>query len=318
MRVLLTNDDGILAPGLRTLAAQLACHCDVLVVAPENASSASSHTITLHKPLRLTELPAFSREIGAVPCEVRAFTCSGRPSDCATLGVLHLAKDDPVDLLISGINDGCNVAEDLTYSGTVGAALEGAILGVPSLAVSLDLDRGGAFRDAALLTDLLVAVLLYGGTFEWHNALLQQLPAAALNGGSDCRWSLEGLPRIGGERFPAHPALQIDGLLHTPALNVNIPGVPLSGVTGFSWTEAGHREYRDVVKQAADPRGRPYFWLGGDKVLAESERPGTDIHALLHGIVSVTPISYDITNRTDLPRFQRLLRERSGHAGSQE
>jgi 5'-nucleotidase len=230
-----------------------------------------------------------------------------------TLGVLKVAADNPVDLVISGVNDGCNVAEDLGYSGTVGAALEGAVLGVPSFAVSLDLERGGRFDEAAQIAGLIASAWLYGARFPWHDELVGSLGDA---GGED-GWSLVGLPRIEAERYPRPAAAGIAALTQTPVMNVNIPGLPLAEIRGIRWTIAGHREYRDVVREAADPRGRPYYWLGGEKIVSESEQEGTDTHALLNGCVSVTPVSYDITNRTDLPVLKRMLRERMGKAGSQ-
>jgi 5'-nucleotidase len=128
LRVLLTNDDGVLAPGLRALAQQLGRWCMVTVMAPSKPRSATSHSITLHKPLRITAVEEDCPEYAGD--NVSAFACSGTPSDSVTLAILHQLAATPPDLVISGINDGMNVAQDLTYSGTVGGALEGAVLGV--------------------------------------------------------------------------------------------------------------------------------------------------------------------------------------------
>ncbi|MDR7556214.1 MAG: 5'/3'-nucleotidase SurE [Armatimonadota bacterium] len=130
MKVLLTNDDGIHSPGLHALAAALAPHHEVAVVAPEHERSATGHAITLHKPLRAT--PATVPVAGGI----RAWATNGTPADCVVLGVVELLGARP-DLVVSGINVGANLGLDLTYSGTVSGAMEGAILGIPSIAVSV-------------------------------------------------------------------------------------------------------------------------------------------------------------------------------------
>jgi 5'-nucleotidase len=133
MRILVTNDDGINAPGLTVLqdiASELSS--DVWVVAPEIDQSGSSHSLTLREPLRM-------RAIGD-----RVFAVRGTPADCVIMGVRHVLKDKPPLLVLSGVNRGSNLAEDVTYSGTVAGAFEGALLGVRSIALSLaaGFDRG--------------------------------------------------------------------------------------------------------------------------------------------------------------------------------
>lgn len=122
--VLLTNDDGVTAPLLEALAAALAPDVDVLVVAPERQRSAASHAITLHKPLRARELSP------------GRWSLSGTPVDCVYVGVLRLAPRRPA-LVVSGPNDGYNLGNDVFYSGTVAGALEGALRGLPGVALSL-------------------------------------------------------------------------------------------------------------------------------------------------------------------------------------
>src|SRR6188768_4547447 len=124
MRILITNDDGIYAPGL--LACQRIAQAlsdDVWIVAPETDQSGVSHSLSLNDPLRLREISE------------RRFAVKGTPTDCVIMGIRHIMKDAP-DLLISGVNRGRNAAEDVIYSGTVAAAMEGTILGVPSFALS--------------------------------------------------------------------------------------------------------------------------------------------------------------------------------------
>lgn len=125
LRVLLSNDDGIHAPGLKALekiAAELSD--DVWVVAPETEESGASRKLTLTQPLRLREVSK------------RKFAVQGTPTDCVLMGVTHVMKDHRPDLVLSGVNRGSNMADDVTYSGTIAAAMEGSALGIPSIALS--------------------------------------------------------------------------------------------------------------------------------------------------------------------------------------
>jgi 5'-nucleotidase len=123
MRILVTNDDGIHSPGLTVLAKALCKLGEVWVVAPDRERTAAAHAVTLHKPLRVQQLGT------------RVYAVSGTPVDCVNLAILKLLPAPP-DLLLSGINRGVNLGDDVLYSGTVSAAMEGTILGVPSMAVS--------------------------------------------------------------------------------------------------------------------------------------------------------------------------------------
>jgi 5'-nucleotidase len=132
MRILVTNDDGIHAPGLDTLEAiARELSDDVWVVAPETDQSGVSHSLSLNDPLRLRDVSE------------RRFAIKGTPTDCVIMGVRHLLRDGRPDLVLSGVNRGQNVAEDVTYSGTVAGAMEGTILGVPSIALSQAYGPGG-------------------------------------------------------------------------------------------------------------------------------------------------------------------------------
>ena len=128
MRVLLTNDDGIMAPGIQKLAEKMARFAEVVIVAPHEERSATGHGITIWDPIRLKEM--------TFPGISKAYSISGTPADCVKLAVQELVKDK-FDLVISGINNGSNLGTDVLYSGTVSAAIEGAILGIPSIAVSV-------------------------------------------------------------------------------------------------------------------------------------------------------------------------------------
>ena len=137
MRILVTNDDGIHSPGLAvTEAIARNLSDDVWVVAPENEQSGASHSLTLTSPLRLRTL------------EERRYAVSGTPTDCVHLAVTGLLEELP-DVVISGINYGANMGDDTIYSGTVAAATEGFLLGIPSVAISLVAEGGGHFETAA-------------------------------------------------------------------------------------------------------------------------------------------------------------------------
>lgn len=128
MKILLTNDDGIRAPGLGALVEELTVENDVVVVAPDSERSGSSHGLTISQPIFVTET-----KIGAK----QGFAVSGFPADCVKLGLSHLVKDRP-DLVISGINKGANTGINVFYSGTVAAAIEATFVGIPAIAVSIN------------------------------------------------------------------------------------------------------------------------------------------------------------------------------------
>lgn len=145
MRILLTNDDGVHAPGILALYETLKNKHDVFVMAPLQERSTTGHTLTLDHPLRVFEI------------KPQVYGCSGYPADCALMGVSHLLKDKKPDVVISGINCGANLGQDIYYSGTVAAAREATFRGVPAIAVSLVVDFLKAapdvdhYEDAALV-----------------------------------------------------------------------------------------------------------------------------------------------------------------------
>lgn len=126
--ILVTNDDGIFAPGIKTLAEEMKAFGEVLVVAPDKPQSAMGHAITIHNFIRLREVEFIDG--------VRAYSCTGTPVDCVKLAVYHLLKGKP-DLLVSGINHGSNLSINILYSGTMSAAVEGALEDIPSIGFSL-------------------------------------------------------------------------------------------------------------------------------------------------------------------------------------
>jgi 5'-nucleotidase len=248
--ILLTNDDGIQAPGLRALLEALRPLGRVSVFAPDHNWSAAGHTKTMHKPLRVARYPLVDPEGG----EVEAYTSTGAPSDCVALALLGLLPDRP-DIVVSGINQGANLGHDVTYSGTVAAAMEAAIFGLPAVAVSLDSHDSQEYGPAARVTASLVSKV------QEH-----------------------GLPP------------------HT-ILNVNVPPVAAAEIAGVAVTRLGRRVYRDVLVDRQDPRGRPYYWIGGEPPSGHLD-VGTDIWAVAQGYVSVTPIQLDMTAHELIPEIE--------------
>ena len=235
MRILVTNDDGVQAQGIAVLADALQGLGEVWVVAPDRERSGASHSISLHSPLRLLSHGE------------RRFAVDGTPGDCVYLAINHLFKDERPALVVSGINHGANLADDITYSGTVAAALEATMLGIPSVAVSLC--GRGAQRNFA--------------------------PTAAFT-------------RSLVEQVLAHPLPQ--GVL----LNVNVP--PESDGVRYRITRQGRRAYLQEVIEKIDPRGKPYYWIGGDE-LAHQDIPGSDCNAVYdEKVISVTPLHLDMTH----------------------
>ncbi len=233
--VLCSNDDGIDAPHLVALADRIEEFADVLVVAPERQRSAASHAITLHKPLRLTEIRR------------GRYSLSGTPVDCVYLGVLKLC-DRPPAVVVSGVNDGFNLGSDVFYSGTVAAAVEGALRGAAGIACSLSPDA----------TDVDHAI---GFAVEVVRAAISQPHLVAAARGT--------------------------------VLNVNMPG---TGSDQYQWTTLGRRIYGDDVAERRDPRGRPYYWVGGGPV-GHDDVEGSDCVAIARGWNSITPMHLDLTDR---------------------
>ena len=248
VRILVTNDDGIYSEGIRKLADALRRVGEVLIVAPDREQSAASHALTLNRPLRLLKL------------EESEWIVDGTPTDCVNLAVLSLLKGARPDIVVSGINFGPNLGDDVTYSGTISAAFEGALLNIPSIAFSslvgehFSFDRAAAF--AAELTDIY--------------AKEKQDP----------------------------------GII----LNVN---VPVGEFKGVKITKLGKRIYSEGVIERLDPRGRKYYWIGGE---APTWYPGenTDFEAVQNGYVSITPLHLDLTHHASIPRL-RSLEEKLGH-----
>jgi 5'-nucleotidase len=246
--ILVTNDDGVFAPGLFALVEEMRKLGKVTVLAPDRNWSGGGHVKTLDRALRVKEVSLVDG--------TQAFAGDGAPSDCVALATLGYFKE-PVDLVVSGINAGANLGHDVTYSGTVTAAMEAVIAGVPGIAISLE------------TMDTLIGELDYRPAARVAAKVVHQVIE-------------NGLPHM-----RSSPVGEI-------LLNVNVPYLPAEKIRGIALTRQGLRVYHSRLDERSDPRGKPYFWIGGDAPTGVPER-GTDVGALAEGFVSVTPLQLDLT-----------------------
>jgi 5'-nucleotidase len=169
-RILVTNDDGVYSEGVRLLGKALERLGEVIVVAPDREQSATGHSLTLSRPLRMQKL------------EERTYAVDGTPTDCVNLAILWLLKERRPDLVVSGINFGLNVGDDVTYSGTVSATFEGSLLEVPSIAFSQEVAEGFSFARSAELAARFVEGLFAEATLPRDLLLNVNFPASAPRG----------------------------------------------------------------------------------------------------------------------------------------
>jgi 5'-nucleotidase len=250
MHILVTNDDGVWAPGLLALAQEMRKLGRVTVFGPDRNWSVSGHVKTLDHPLRVRETKLADG--------TAAYATDGAPSDCVALALLGLI--DPTDLVVSGINPHANISHDVTYSGTVTAAMEAVISNVKGMAVSLNTPEGS--QDA----------VDYGTAAVVARRVAERLLA-------------DGVP---------------PGVL----LNVNVPYLHENQIRGYMITRQGLRVYRDALDQRLDPRGHPYYWIGGESPTG-IEEDGTDVGALAQGFVSITPLQLDLTSYGSMDVLKR-------------
>jgi len=238
--LLLTNDDGIYSEGLWALARALQDLGQVTIVAPDREQSATSSAVTLHHPLRATQV------VSQLP-GIKTWAVEGTPADCVILALGALAGG-PVDLVVAGLNNGGNMGNDTILSGTVAGALQGHFRHIPSLAISMTAVRRVRYETGAAVGRALVKQVLAG-----------RLPKDML-------------------------------------LNVNVPNRSLRAIQGFHVTRLATRNYVDVLRQGHDGRRR-YFWIRRGKPDWD-ELEGTDIWAIRHKLVSITPLSTDLSNNS--------------------
>jgi len=191
---------------------------------------------------------------------INGWVVGGTPADCVKMGISRLMNPLP-DLVVSGINKGANLGTDVLYSGTVSAAVEGVVMGIPSIAVSLcTFDHDADYDYAARYTRSLIRVLTSAGIGK--NTLV----------------------------------------------NVNIPAVPREEIKGIRITRLGSRRYENMFEQHVDPRGRTYYWLGGD-IIEEEQEPDSDVAAINANYISVTPIHFDLTDYKLIAEFKEKFHQ---------
>ncbi|WP_439140783.1 5'/3'-nucleotidase SurE [Planktotalea sp.] len=260
MRILITNDDGINAPGLAVLekiANELAgADGEVWVVAPAFEQSGVGHCISYTHPMLLSKMGE------------RRYATEGSPADCVLVGLHDVMKDNPPDLILSGVNRGNNSAENTLYSGTIGAAIEGALQGITSIALSQ----------------------YYGVE---NLSLEDPFEAAGTHGADAVRRILAQV----GEQTSEYKLL----------FNVNFPPVPAAAVKGVKVARQGRRkDVYFGVEPHLSPSGKRFLWIkGGDQRVRPSE--GSDAAVNLDGYISVTPMRADLTADDVMDRFEANL-----------
>jgi 5'-nucleotidase len=245
-RILVTNDDGVESRGLLALKQALEEIGETTVVAPDTNQSAVGHQKTLMRPLRVRERTLTDGS--------SAFSIDGSPTDAVSLAFLGYFGHG-FDLVASGINYGANLGDDITYSGTVSAAMEAAINGCPAFAISQEYYEHPDFGLAAIAAGIVARNILEHGLSEGQ------------------------------------------------LLNINVPGVTLEECDGIEITRLGKRVYQDELIRRQDPRGIPYFWIGGPPPSGLAVQ-GTDFHAVVNRRIAVTPVQLDLTARRLLKRMR--------------
>lgn len=252
MKILISNDDGVNSSGIMAAKRAVENLGDATVVAPSSQQSGVGRALTLFEPLRINQTK--------LKDESPAFSVTGTPTDAVTLGIFELMDEKP-DLAISGINIGENIGKgELTTSGTIGAAMEAASCGIPSIAISQQVIRGDIkFEDGHVELD-----------YSLSEKILYKIAKNILK---------KGLPE------------NID------ILNVNIPSHPLK--EDVLITKLGERMYTPHIEMRSDPRGKPYYWIGGDPY--DNDEEGTDGYGLkINNQPTVTPLSMDFTSDLEL------------------
>jgi len=258
-KIFLTNDDGWDAKGLEKLIDVLRPLAQLTIVAPATEKSASSHSMTLTRPLKLVGVDDDYYKMD-----------DGTPTDCTFIGLNNLFDDDKKpDLVISGINVGSNMGEDITYSGTVAGASEAILQGVPAIAISQ------VFND-----------LNNANKSDWEYELAQKT-------------IYDIAKKILEDKFP---------LGKRKLLNINIPPCSIDECKGLKITKAGYREYGNDSHMHRSPRGEEMYWIGLHPLAWKSDaNKSCDFEAIKENYVSITPIQLDMTSYDDIKKLQEWI-----------
>lgn len=256
--ILLTNDDGYDSKGLLALADALRAFGRVTVVAPTSEKSACGHSLTLTRPLSFIEVEKDFYKLD-----------DGTPTDCIFLSLTKLFDEaNKPDIVISGINIGANMGEDITYSGTASAAMEAVLQGIPAIAISQVYNNAGE-------------------TIETYGYDLAKQSIVTL------------VQKIFDGNFP---------LPERKFLNVNIPPIAPSECKGFKVTRAGNKKYGFHAEVHHNPRGKEYYWIGLPRLeWMETKGHTTDFEAVSDGYVSVTPVHLDMTSHEDIQSLSQWI-----------
>ncbi len=256
-KILITNDDGFDSPALLALKEALEPLAEIITVAPTLEKSACGHSLTLTKPLRFVELePNFYK------------LDDGTPTDCVFLALHKIYKETKPDLVISGINIGANMGEDITYSGTASGAMEAVLQGVPAIAISQDFSDDLREKEG----------FNYALAMQSIKQIVQKI--------------FEGTFPLAPRKF----------------LNINIPALAPNDAKGFKVTRTGSRIYTHDADAHTNPRGQEYFWIGlVNHQWRESKGLMTDVEAVKSGYVSVTPIHLDMTSHHDIEELEQWI-----------
>ena len=258
--ILITNDDGYEAIGLQALIEALQPLAKITVVAPAINKSACGHSLTLDKPLRMVEVNDDFYKVD-----------DGTPTDCVYISLNNLFREDfKPDLVVSGINIGANMGEDITYSGTAAAAMEAVLQGIPAIAISQ------VCRDKC-------QDIKNGWDFALAKESIITMVSKILNGS-----------------FP---------LQKRRFLNINIPPIQPSECKGFKITQAGFREYGNDTHRHVNPRGEEYYWIGlHPLVWQESVNKDCDFEAIKANYVSITPVQLNLTSHEDIEQLNNWIK----------
>ena len=256
-RILITNDDGYESKGLQALTEAMQPFGEVFVVAPSTEKSACGHSLTLTRPLHFIETTPHFYKLD-----------DGTPSDCVFLALNKLFKTHKPDIVISGINIGSNMGEDITYSGTASAAMEAVLQGIPAIAISQVYAEQGKSID------------------EFGYSLAQKSIISLVE-------------KIFASSFP---------LPSRKFLNINIPPIHEADCKGFKVTRAGNRLYAHNAEVHYNPRGKEYYWIGLPELgWMDTPGHITDFEAVNDGYVSITPIQLDMTAHDEIANLQQWV-----------